>query len=396
MLLRNRQQLGLNVNKEKMKTLQVIIFMILAGFFMTSCQSDDEQVVTTDSKDQTSVKFELDASAIKYSVSDSKLKFSPSYSKDGFKIYAFRRAVGGTDYIYEKTISLTNMTYSATDKKLSGSDLLTIGTYKFLSVYGVDQSGVLTIPTWTGKVLSDNFAMEYNGSAALKEIFVQDGDVSGLESYDLGLTSDANPTVTATLKRAVSRVDIMFFKGKKEGDTYTELPYTTGNVFGQKTIETLQLRYQDLNSKMDFFGNYMSGTFLNPTLNLSNFTNIITIGNAAASIVGDDDYTKYDNVESADLINGAAHVFGNYVIPNTDDAATAGLTIYIKPVNGEGRTISLTNELPMERNKVTLVKIYVLDGDGPEEPNVFTTNVKFEVEIETVWDGSHEVTGEIN
>jgi len=381
-----------------MKTLRVIIFMVLAGFSMTACQNDEEQIVSLDSKEQTAVKFELDASAIQYSVSDSKLKFSPTYSKDGFKIYAFKREVGGSKYMYEKAINLSNMTYTASTQKLTGSDLLTIGTYKFISVYGATQPGILSLTNLAGKELADSFSMDYSGSGALGEIFVEDGNAADLESYDLGLTSEANPTVTTTLKRAVARIDVMFFKGKKEGTTYTELPYTEGNAFGGKDLEVLQLRYKDLNSKMNFFGNYMTAPTLSSNINLGDFANKVTIGNSAtATIVGTEEYTKYDNVESADLINGAAHVFGNYVLPNADATATAELVIYIKPVNGEARTIPIANKLPMERNKVTLVKIYALNnGGGPEEPNVFTTNVKFEVEIETVWNGSHEVTGEVN
>ena len=44
----------------------------------------------------------------------------------------------------------------------------------------------------------------------------------------------------------------------------------------------------------------------------------------------------------------------------------------------------------VERNKATLIRIYVL-GE-----NVFTTGVDFEVEVDTVWDGSNFVDGEID
>ena len=60
--------------------------------------------------------------------------------------------------------------------------------------------------------------------------------------------------------------------------------------------------------------------------------------------------------------------------------------------SGEGstRTITLKDKIPVERNKATLIRIYVL-GD-----NVFTTGVEFEVEVDTVWDGSNFVDGEID
>lgn len=383
-----------------MKTVKNFIVMALVGFFVTACQSDEDQSYAVDTQGKTAVNFELNANAIKYDVvNNAGLKYSPEYSEDGFRIYAFRRIENGADYKFEKTINLTNMEYDPDKQKLIGSDLLNIGTYKFLSVYGVNQGVLTTTPFNASTVLTDNFAMAYNGTAALNEIFVEDGPASTLKSYSLGLTSDANETVTATLKRAVSRVDIMFIKAKKEGEVYTELPYTNGNAFGQKDIETLQLRYKDLNSSMNFFGSLLLGVLSDTTrINLSNFTNIVTFGTAQATSVGQEDYARYDNVQESDLITGAAHVFGNYLIPNAENEKKVGLRIYIKPVGGEGRIITLADKLPIERNKVTLVKIYVIDnGDtpGPEEPNVFTTKVNFEVEIETVWDGSNEVIGEV-
>lgn len=380
-----------------MRISQTFIIMSLVGLLMTGCQSDDEQSVISSSGEQTSVKFELDASAITYDfVNNSGLKYTPTYAKEGFKIYAFRRPLGGSDYVYEKAINVAGMTYSPGDKKLVGSDLLNIGTYKFVCAYGVEQPGVVNLPILAGQTLTDNLLMAYNGTSLLGEIFLEDGGVAGLTSYDLGLTNAANPTVSATLKRAVSRVDVMIFKGKKENGVYIELPYTNSNVFGQKTLETFQLRYKGLNSTMDFWGNLSSAPTFDANFNLSNFSEIITIGTAGSTIVGNDTYTRYDNVQEADIIKGGAHVFGNYQIPNPDDAKTTDIEIYIKPVNEEGRTITLTEKIPTEINKVTLIKIYILDNGGPEEPNVFTTNVKFEVVVETVWNGSHEVSGEIS
>lgn len=122
-----------------MRTSRTILSMALVGLLMTACQSDDEQITSEIPKDQTAVNFELDASAIKYDiVNNSGLKYSPTYGKEGFKIYAFKRILGGTDYVYEKTINLASMTYSPQTKKLIGNDILKIGTYKFLSTYGSD------------------------------------------------------------------------------------------------------------------------------------------------------------------------------------------------------------------------------------------------------------------
>lgn len=391
--------------------------MAFVGLLSTSCQSDDDTTgVSVANGEQTSVKFELDAGALNYTPAGSSLRFTPVYSKDAFSIYAFRQIPGGTDYLYEKTINLANMEYMEADKKLVGTDLLTIGTYKFITAYGLsNQSDLLTLPDWTDNKINNIYNITYKGGTTpLSEIFLQDGPVDSLPSYTMGTTSSANPTVTATLKRAVSRVDIMFLKGKKNADgTYTESAYREGNnVFGKKTLEQLQLRYKTLNNKMSFFGENLTTTAVNANINLSDFSNIITIGSSSATKVGNDTFIEYDNIKTTDIIYGGAHVFGNYLFANNNADKTTSLELYIKPENGIGRTINVSVDndhfLPVEKNKVTLVKIYVIDNNDPtdpedpdpdpdpDEPNVFTTNVMFEVEIETTWDGSNEVTGEIN
>lgn len=394
-----------------MKTSLTIIFMVFVGLLMTACQSENDDLnIGTDTgiEGKTSVKFELDASAIGYEVSTKAAQFSPTYTKDGFSIYAFRQEVGGTDYVYEKTISLTNLSYSSSTKKLTGSDLLPIGTYKFLPVYGLaNQSTLLTIPTWSTQTLSNDFTIKYSGGRGLTEIFlpITIGNIDALTSYEMGLTSTANETVTASLQRAVSRVDVMFIKATKADDgTYTETAYPAGkDVFGQKAIKTLQMRYKGLNNLMSFFGTNLTTTVFNANINLDLSKNIILKGeHPTETAIGKGSYLSYDNISSNDLIFGGAHIFGNYLFPNSTADKTTSLEIYIEPEGGIGRTINVSydndHKLPIERNKVTIVKIYVLDSDpdNPNPPTVFDTTVNFEVEIETVWNGSNEVTGEIN
>ncbi|MDU1891666.1 MAG: hypothetical protein E6767_13340 [Dysgonomonas sp.] len=405
-----------------MKTSLAIFFMVFVGLLMTACQSDNDELgvaANDDLEGKTSVQFELDASAIGYNVSTkAATQFSPTYTKDGFSIYAFRQVVGGTDYVYQKTINLANLNYSAATKKLTGSDLLPIGVYKFFPAYGLaNQSSLLTIPTWSTQTLSNDFTIGYSGTKGLTEIFlpISTGNVNALTSYEMGLTNATNPTVQASLQRAVSRVDIMFVKAKKStgegGETiYTETAYPTGkDVFGNATIKTLQLRYKGLNNLMSFFGSNLTTSAFNTNINLDNLNNIILKGeHPTETSIGKSSYLSFDNISSNDLIYGGAHIFGNYLLPNNTADKTTSLEIYIEPEAGLGRTINVSyddaHKLPIERNKVTIVKIYVLDDDDtdpedpdkPEPPTVFTTKVNFEVEIETVWAGSNEVTGEIN
>lgn len=396
-----------------MKTSLAIFFTVFVGLLMTSCsnENDDLNVSTNgDPEGKTSVVFELDASAIGYDVSTKATQFSPTYTKNGFSIYAFRQVVGGTDYVYEKTVSLTNLSYSSSTKKLTGSDLLPIGVYKFLPVYGLgNQSTRLTIPTWSNQTLSNDFTISYGGGSGLTEVFlpITTGNIDALTSYEMGLTNATNPTVEASLQRAVSRVDVMFIKAiKGEDGTYTETAYPAGkDVFGQKTTKALQLRYKGLNNLMSFFGNDLTTSVINANINLDFSKGIVLKGeNPTETTIGKENYLSYDNISSDDLIYGGAHIFGNYLFPNSNSDKTTSLELYIEPEGGLGRTINVSydndHKLPIERNKVTIVKIYVVDKtdnpDNPNPPTVFDTTVEFVVEIETVWDGSNEVTGEIS
>ncbi|MDU1905010.1 MAG: hypothetical protein E6772_09520 [Dysgonomonas sp.] len=401
---------------------KVWFIMAIVGLLFTACSNEDDMGLdssidgnATNGK-KTIVNFEFDASVINYSPTESSLRYSPTYTKGGFKIYAFMQDSLTLDYKYATTVSADSMTYDPATKKLTGKTAINIGKYKFVASYGLDQTAV-TVPTFTSSsVLDDTYSITYDGSAPLQEIFFSEGKTSAsLKEYELGITPGANETVKDTLRRSVSRVDVLFLKVKKDTISpgvyqYTESPYKAGNdVFGRNSIEAIQMRYNNtLNGTMGLFGQFKPSTPFAANINLGNFGQTITIGNdttVTETIIGNSTYTRYDSVVPTDLAHGGAHIFGNYLFPNADATPTNGLQIYIKPVGGNGRTITLNDLLPVEKNKVTLVKIYVVEtdenkggpgpGPDPEKPHVFSTNVTFEVEIITDWAGSHEVIGEI-
>lgn len=384
-----------NFNKKKMKTIDTVLIAALGAFLMTACQNDDAQAPSLQSGETTQVAFELDASSLKHNPATR--TYTPSYGRDGFSIYAFKKT--GDSYVYSKAISLNNMTYSADTKKLTGTDNLAIGTYKFLPAYGIaNQTSRITPPNWSGATLTDNLSISFNATTPMTEIFLDtDGDAASLTSYDFGITETPNQTVSATLKRSVARVDLMFLSATIENGEFVEKPYhdPARNIFDGKTLEKLELRFTDANNMMTLFGTDATVQRTAQTFNLSNFSETVVIGNATATSVGKDDYTGYDNIQSEDIIAGGAHVFGTYLFPNDDASKTTGLQLFIKPQNEEGRTITISKDdatkLPLERNKVTIVKVYVLNNN-----NVFSTTVDFEVEIETVWEDANEVIGSIS
>lgn len=370
--------------------------MASAAFLMAACQSDDEQNGTVDNGNLATVKFEFDAGAINHEVStpSTRAYTVPAYDVANFSIYAFRLV--GTEYQFEKEISTTNMSYSISDKMLIGTDKLTIGTYKFLPVYGLKkQTNVLTVPTWTGAP-NDNALITYKGNGALGEIFMRTGsDVASLKTYVLGTTDAQNEIVKDTLRRAVSRVDVMFISADKVNGQYVEKVYPgANNILDGKTIDNFELRFTNYNNKMNFFGDKIASANAPLTVSLGNFGSTMAIGTGTKTELGSAGYAKYDNIDPADIISGSAHFFGTYMIPNATTTSNVGLQLFIKPVGGDGRTINVNygtdNLIPLERNKITIVKVYVLKGN-----NVFSTEVEFEVKIDTVWEDANTATGEI-
>lgn len=379
-----------------MKTIETLFIGILAVIVLASCQDDAETVPFTNGE-TANVTFELDASALHQNpVSRT---FNPSYSEGGYSIYAFKQVEGGTDYVFTQQVTLNDVTFSDTERKLNGNANLPIGNYKFLSAYGiVNQSPTIQVQNFAGTTLGNDLSIQYTNNSLMNEVFLStDRDVNSLTDYDLGLNNSTNPKVTATLTRAVGRVDIMFISGTKGDDgKFTEQPYVgdATNIFDDRQLEQLELRFAKINPSINMFGKDNAATRISRNLNLNsldytNATSRIVIGNGGATAIGEEGYAGYDNVQANDIISGGAHIFGTYLFPYRA-GETTDLDIYIKPVNGTARTISIS-EVPVEQNRVTLVKVYVLKGN-----HVFSTNVEFEVTLEVVWGDPNHVDGSIS
>lgn len=360
-------------------------------------QSDDENIVDPGViGDVKNVKFELDASSLAHEAAVR--AYTPTYTKDGFNIYAFKRTPGTEDFVFSKKVDLSNMTYNGTTNRWEASDNLEIGTYKFVHTYGAPQTN-LTLPAWTSAtqlVDGDALRLNYNAAGTMNEVFLEtDKNLDALVPYTLGMES-ANQTVSGTLKRAVSRIDLMFIPATRNEDgTFTEEVYsgTGGNILGGKVIKQIGFNLTNINNQISLFGintgSPVSANLVSNNPGTTNAWNYITIGNGTATEVGTTDYKTYDNIGQADIIEGGAHIFGTYLLPTT--GRTTGLQLKIVPTVGETRTINIPNNLPLERNKVTIVKVYVLNNN-----NIFSTTVDFEVEIITAWEDANEVTGSIS
>ena len=91
---------------------------------------------------------------------------------------------------------------------------------------------------------------------------------------------------------------------------------------------------------------------------IPDLTNTVTHGTSIEDTkVGTPDFLTYDNITSENIKKGSAHVHGAYLLPFDEAKTTTGVTLVLTNGLGIQRTISVPDKLPLERNKVTLIKI---------------------------------------
>lgn len=306
----------------------------------------------------------------------------PVYTSDDFRILAFKKS--GADYVYLKDIPLGGMTFDGTS--LAGTVQLAAGDYKFLPSYGLVTPGNYTWPAFTDAVLSDALYVTHTAES-FPAVFMLNQPLDKVPSYTVSLDGPKQ-TVSASLRRAVSRVDVLFIRADKDAATGDYTEKQGDDVFGPEKLAAVKLSFSDANSRLGLSGEKADGVF-DASHTIAAPADVVTMGTGDATVVGVDKY-DFENVQAADIISGSAHLKGTYLIPNADNTASTGFSMLLTSGEGSTRTIALTDKIPVERNKATLIRVYVL-GD-----NVFTTGVEFKVEVDTVWDGSNFVDGEID
>lgn len=281
-------------------------------------------------------------------------------------------------------IPLAGMNFDGT--ALTGTVQFPAGDYKFLPSYGLVTPGNYTWPDFTDATLSDALYVTHTGEN-FPAAFMLNTPLDAVPAYTVSLEGPKQ-TVSATLRRAVSRVDVLFIRAEKDAATgvYTEKP--GADVFGPEKLAGVNLAYTGANSRLGLSGEKVSG-LSDVSHTIGTPADVVTMGTGESTVVGADKY-DFENVQPADIISGSAHLKGTYLIPNPDNTGTTGFSMQLTSGKGSARTIALRDKIPVERNKATLIRIYVL-GE-----NVFTTGVDFEVEVDTVWDGSNFVDGEID
>lgn len=356
---------------------------------LASC-TNDELVETNNlpNDGQTAtVRFEMNANTGNYSPLSRSIA---PLTKEQFRIMAFKKSNDDNTFYYTQDVPTDNMNF--TNEKLSGTARLPIGEYKFVSTYGLKQSKFIA-PDFTqiSKELSDDIRITQNELDDSSVIFLENAPLAELPSYMLGINPEANKPIQTTLGRAVSRVDVLFLQSKKnENGEYVEVS-DSSDVFGVSKLESIEMKFTDLNSSVNLVGrNTGVPQLFNANFSINGDLKNVTNGSSTDDTkVGTSGFINYDGITPEDIKKGSAHVHGTYVLP-FDAQTTTGLQLVLKNKRGDTRIINAPANLPLERNKVTIVKIRVLSG------TVFNTDVNFDITIDTEWLEAKTVDGEIS
>lgn len=362
---------------------------------LASCSEDDTVNGTPLPNDAETavVKFTMNANTGVSTAPLSRGITLPDLTKDNFRILAFKKSPASGKYLYAQDVPLADMELN--QKVLSGTARLPIGEYKFISTYGLATDGGFALPALTPVTteLTDDLHIAHGAVDGTSVFFLEEGPLEDLHSYALGTGPGGNEDVSATLSRAVSRVDVLFIQAKKNAEKdYTEVS-DSADVFGVTQLAGIEMQFTGLNKNVNLVGKKTTtdpGSLFDNKFEITDLASAVTRGTSEENTkVGTSDFTDYDHITGDAIKRGSAHVHGAYVLPFGDSDTPTTLTLRLTNGLGDERLIEVPGNLPLKRNTVTLVRIYVLSG------TVFNTDVQFNVTVDTAWMSAHTVDGEI-
>lgn len=383
-----------------MKNLKVNLFMAMAAVALTACQKDDVTTITQDGNtlptEMATVRFNMKADALK---APGTRAISQAYGIDDLRILAFRQNEEN-NFLYIDDVA-TDSIKADGKGNFTGTAVLPVGKYQFIPAFGLpDASSTdVTIPV---PVTTTNITEAMNithKTGVLPAIFLQEKEKTS-DTYTLGV-NNATPNVSLNLKRAVARLDIMFVRGHKEGDTYVEDPNDI-SVFGENTdLDSLGISFAQINPSVQLIdGSVVSGaTRIDPSFEID-LTKAMTKGTSDdnSTLGKADGNNDFEKILPEYIVKGGAHIYGPFVFPYETAAEgatpeTTTITITAKSTYDEAtkqyirRTITVPN-VKLVRNQVTLVKIFVPGED------LFHTKTTVAVTINTDWTYNNESWGE--
>lgn len=379
--------------------MKINLFLAMAAVAFTACQKNDVTPANQDGQalpaEKATVQFKMNTAAL----SSLKSRAIPqAYGVEDLRILAFRQNDEGK-FLYIDDVDKTNITGDA-NGVFTGTAELPVGVYQFIPAFGLPEpAGTdVTIPQPDKNTNITDALNITHATGVLPAIFLQE---KGTTPTPYTLAVNNTPAqVSLNLKRAVARVDVMFVRGHKEGDTYVEDP-SDNSVFGTTTdLDSMGIALTDINPTVKIMdGALVTGTRIAPTFTI-NLQEALTKGTANGNSTlgtegGDNDF---ENIKPESIVNGGAHIYGSFVFPYESVAEgetpeTTTLSITVKSTYDEEtkqnirRTITVPN-VKLIRNQVTLVKVFVPGED------LFHTNTTFSVTINKAWEYNNESWGE--
>lgn len=386
----------------KKKNWLFLLSMTLFAFSACSPKSgdltDDTEDIRDLPKDMATVYFQMNTAALNI---HPQARSGQVYDDiKNLRILAFRQ--NSNQYFYTGDVDKTNISYDGT--AFTGNARIPVGTYRFIPIYGLPISANTDLSISNidySTPYSDQLMVTQLENGVLPALFLQKEDVS-VKDYVLGTDSkQANPKVSLNLTRAVARLDIHFVQGQKnsgEGD-YVE---KAGAVFGKNTdLSSLTLELENLNPSVRLINGVLITENIKPVkvrldVDLSKSR---TDGTGAKTTYGKNTAGgkayDYEAIAKEDFINGSAHIYGPFLFPHTDTSSQgSNLTLTLVSTPDEvtkqvySRTIHIDN-VPLSRNRITLVKIYS-GGD-----DIFHTKTDFEIFINKAWEDHTEISGSV-
>lgn len=310
---------------------------------------------------------------------------------DKIRILAFRH--NGSNYFYLKDVAKDNIQYEAGSNKIKGTAMLPAGDYKFVTLYGLPEASDQNIELSPCGSIDDALTVTHLPNGILEPIFL--GNTQELPEYTLDPLDEEPATVTASLSRAVARVDIIFLKVDTTGGKYTEK--TGDDIFGPAGLDTFNIAFNGVNACMNLTDGSPAtpSQLFNPAF-VTDLSQYLIMGNAGQTTVGqanaDGTPFDYDAITGEHIISGSAYISGAYLLPHKDATTTSSAVLKLTSRPWQGyvytRTIPIP-QVPVVRNKVSLIKIYVTG------PDVYHTTTNFEITINDAWDNTIEIPGEV-
>lgn len=337
-------------------------------------------------------------------------------SENDFVLYAFKKN-GEGNFSYEEA---KHETSTIEDGVWKYNAAFPVGTYRFIAFYNLDEKNQAALNTAIAGISNQswenilkNIVITHFPSATdqyhkdMNEIFCGKTDEINISS---GIGGDDNEIkIELTLKRIVSRIDIKFIK-VASNNYYIEVPYATGNIFGETgTASLTSLIFTPTNIPLKYNLNaenpdYAAGTQCQVTYNAPSFQ----YGEANADAVKATGYQPFpkdanainSNMETNiknGIAKGGAYFMGSYLLPFPSSSQTLNANIQLNKAN-QKRTIKVPG-FTVTSNYVSIITVRLKsstdtgnNNNGNDDEHLFNPKSTFIVEIEKTYDGIHNNT----